>query len=134
MLDDAEGMGELAVFDRGTGLQQIFQRGEQLLGALHAVRRAVEADRLSEEILQRLLGRIAYETWLPFIADRSGLPFGHGNYYGPEHGLNPGVLCSYHPSQQNTSTGRLTQDMLDEIFLRAAAMIRSEPDPAAPRR
>ena len=93
-----------------------------------------EVELLTHLRLVVVLGRIAYETWLPFIADRSGLPFGHGNYYGPEHGLNPGLLCSYHPSQQNTSTGRLTQDMLDEIFLRAAAMIRSEPDPAAPRR
>jgi uracil-DNA glycosylase family 4 len=93
-----------------------------------------EVELLTQLRLVVVLGRIAYETWLPFIADRSGLSFGHGNYYGPEHDLKPALLCSYHPSQQNTSTGRLTQDMLDEIFLRAAAMIRSEPDPAAPRR
>jgi uracil-DNA glycosylase family 4 len=79
-----------------------------------------------------VLGRIAFDTWLrPLPASaRAGVSFGHGAYYD---GLKPGLLCSYHPSQQNTSTGRLTQAMLDEIFLRAAEIIRSGPTRAARR-
>ena len=46
----------------------------------------------------------------------------------------PALLGSYHPSQQNTSTGKLTQEMLDDVFANAARLIRSGPAPAAPRR
>jgi uracil-DNA glycosylase family 4 len=73
------------------------------------------------------LGRIAFDTWLSVVATRgeiegrSDYAFGHGVL----HRLNPAVLCSYHPSQQNTSTGRLTQEMLDGIFLQARELIRT---------
>jgi uracil-DNA glycosylase len=82
-----------------------------------------------------VLGKIAFDTYLSVLKSRgeidrlSDFRFGHDVL----HPLVPNLLCSYHPSQQNTSTGKLTQKMLDEIFGRAAAIIRSEPAPAAPR-
>jgi uracil-DNA glycosylase family 4 len=43
------------------------------------------------------------------------------------------LLGAFHPSQQNTFTGKLTTDMLDEVFLRARQLSatdqRSSPDP-----
>jgi uracil-DNA glycosylase len=63
------------------------------------------------------------------IGRMSDYRFGHGELY---RDLRPALLCSYHPSQQNTSTGKLTQPMLDEVFLLARSIIQSAPDDAAP--
>jgi uracil-DNA glycosylase len=82
------------------------------------------------------LGKIAFDTYLSVLKNRgeierlSDFRFGHGVLYGRIH---PALLGCYHPSQQNTSTGKLTQSMLDEVFAHAAQLIRSEPVPAAPR-
>ncbi len=76
------------------------------------------------------LGRVAFESYLRVRGERvSAHEFGH-NFL---HQLAPALLCSFHPSQQNTSTGKLTQTMLNEVFLRAREIIRSAPDRAAPR-
>jgi len=72
------------------------------------------------------LGKIAFDACLAVMKQRgkisqtSGFRFGHGVV----HELEPKLLCSYHPSQQNTSTGRLTQEMLDDVFLRAASLVK----------
>jgi uracil-DNA glycosylase family 4 len=69
-----------------------------------------------------VLGSFAYEAvWRTLRDLGTALPaprprFGHGVEV-PTGG--PVVLCSFHPSQQNTFTGKLTEPMLDQIFFRA---------------
>ena len=52
----------------------------------------------------------------------SPLPdFGHAATSKLSDGVN--VICSYHPSQQNTQTGKLTEAMLDNVFRRARSLL-----------
>jgi aspartyl/asparaginyl-tRNA synthetase len=46
--------------------------------------------------------------------------FGHGNFF---RGQKISLLCSYHPSRQNTQTGRLTRAMWAKIFKKARAAL-----------
>ena len=64
------------------------------------------------------LGRIAFERILKIYSARSSVyKFAHGASYQLANGK--WVLCSYHPSQQNTSTKKLTQKMFDAIWVKA---------------
>jgi uracil-DNA glycosylase family 4 len=69
-----------------------------------------------------VLGNFAYEAvWRTLRELAIDLPaprpkFGHAVEV-PTAG--PTIICSFHPSQQNTFTGKLTDDMLDRIFVRA---------------
>lgn len=69
-----------------------------------------------------VLGRIGFEAYLNVIGEtKSRFAFGHGAEFPA---LSPRLICSYHPSQQNTQTGRLTQQMLTDVFLQARAALR----------
>ncbi len=70
------------------------------------------------------LGKIAFDNYLDVlkargvIRSRSGFVFGHNVEYRIAPG-QPVLISSYHPSQQNTSTGKLTEKMLRDVFRRA---------------
>jgi uracil-DNA glycosylase family 4 len=70
------------------------------------------------------LGRIAFERILKIHFDGKGrssiYKFGHGVSYQLQ---NIWIICSYHPSQQNTLTGKLTVDMFDEIWKKAKSLL-----------
>jgi len=72
------------------------------------------------------LGKIAFDG-IQRMLKMQGLElpqmdFSHGAFYQLGDGL-PWLLASYHPSQQNTLTGRLTTDMFDAIWSRAKKLI-----------
>jgi uracil-DNA glycosylase family 4 len=69
------------------------------------------------------LGAFAYEALSGVIGLRPRPRFGHGVEIPLPAGRT--VLCSFHPSQQNTFSGKLTQDMLDAVFQRALVLAAS---------
>ena len=81
-----------------------------------------ELDILEPTVLVAL-GEFAYRSIWRYLGEgRYDLPrprprFAHGLEVAITSG--PVVLASFHPSQQNTFTGRLTEEMLDGVFLRA---------------
>jgi uracil-DNA glycosylase len=72
------------------------------------------------------LGRIAFDNTLSLFRARGNaiphLDFAHGAYYPLGTNL-PWMLASYHPSRQNTQTGRLTEAMFDVIWAKAKTLL-----------
>jgi uracil-DNA glycosylase family 4 len=66
------------------------------------------------------LGGFAYEAACSEFGVRPRPKFGHGVEVPAPNGLM--LVCSFHPSQQNTFTGRLTEPMLDAVFSRAVEL------------
>lgn len=67
------------------------------------------------------LGKIAFDT-IKQILSISHQKFYHGNIFTHDHAI---ILSSYHPSRQNTQTGRLTWDNWNSIFKKANALINN---------
>ena len=75
------------------------------------------------------LGRIAFDGYLRHLARtgeierKAGLAFSHGAEYELRAGRH--LIASFHPSLQNTNTGRLTRAMFRAIFQRARVLAGS---------
>lgn len=92
-----------------------------------------ELDLLKEVRVVVALGGVALRTYLGILRDRgtirslAAFPFGHNRAYHFPSKRAPGLpvlIASYHPSQQNTSTGKLTAAMLREVFEHARELSR----------
>jgi uracil-DNA glycosylase family 4 len=84
------------------------------------------------------LGRIAFDSYLQHLA-RTGqserkprFKFTHGAEYALPGGRF--LVASYHPSLQNTNTGKLTRGMLFDVFDRAGVLAASAETPRTLRR
>lgn len=90
-----------------------------------------ELDLLANVKVVVALGRLAFDVYLSVVRDRglvrrrSAFRFAHNR----EHRIAPELpvlISSYHPSQQNTLTGRLTEAMLTAVFRRARRLIERQ--------
>src|SRR6266550_3936587 len=72
-----------------------------------------------------VLGKFAYDATARVLATSGSPlpsprpPFGHGVEVSSDRAT---VVGCYHPSQQNTFTGKLTESMIDDVFARARAL------------
>jgi uracil-DNA glycosylase len=69
------------------------------------------------------LGRIGFNAYLNYlkrngiVPSKAGYSFGHAARYTMPNGVV--LLASYHPSNQNTATGKLTAAMFESVFQEA---------------
>ena len=73
------------------------------------------------------LGKIGFDAWLQLLRRRGAAPsprphFGHGVVVKMEKGL-PTLIGCYHPSRQNTNTGKLTASMMESVFRKARRLL-----------
>ena len=75
------------------------------------------------------LGKIAFDSFLAAYQESGGMlpkprpEFGHAVSVVLPDGLR--LICSYHPSQQNTFTGKLTRVMFHRVFEETKAAVSS---------
>jgi len=95
------------------------------------------ADWLDEEValLMRLrvvvcLGKIGFDSFVGHLVrtrvlkSRVGVAFRHGAEFALPNGMH--LLATYHPSLQNTNTGKLTAPMFLKVFMRARELMEAK--------
>jgi uracil-DNA glycosylase family 4 len=93
----------------------------ELANCAHYLDREIAA--LKDLVVVVALGRIAFDAYLAhlkrngWLPSKAGYVFGHAAEYRTPNGVT--LLASYHPSNQNTATGKLTAKMFEEVFRRA---------------
>lgn len=86
-----------------------------------------ELERLRKVRVVVPLGSLAFKTYFNGrkvlgLKNPSPLPvFAHGGVTPLDDGIR--VVASYHPSQQNTQTGKLTEAMFDDVFRKAKRLL-----------
>ena len=89
-----------------------------------------EMDGLKKLKIVVVLGKIAFDAYLNYLKRRGQLPtrkpylFQHAAKYNMPDGNI--LLASYHPSNQNTQTGKLTREMFVKIFKEAARLANTK--------
>lgn len=92
-----------------------------------------ELDLLTNLRVVVALGRLAFDNYLGIlqgrglIRSRAAFAFAHNRAFEIAPG-QPILISSYHPSQQNTSTGKLTEVMLAAVFQRARRVLSRPPE------
>lgn len=75
------------------------------------------------------LGRVAFDTYVRFLREQGlesrELTFRHAAFYKLPRPY-PALCASYHPSRQNTQTGRLTMPMFAKVFRKIDDYLSSE--------
>ena len=78
------------------------------------------------------LGKVAFDAWLRLLRRRGATPspkpqFGHGVVLRPRRPVDgaplPVLVGCYHPSHQNTNTGKLTARMAESVFRKARRLL-----------
>ena len=73
------------------------------------------------------LGKIAFDAWWTVMREKGVVikprpAFGHGVVCKVSG--SPVVIGSYHPSRQNTNTGKLSRQMMSDVFRKAAKLVQ----------
>jgi len=90
---------------------------------------SMEMDRMENLEGIIALGRVAFDNVIKLQKERGAVfsdrDFKHASLVTNSNDF-PWILASYHPSRQNTQTGRLTVDMFDKVWKKAKVLLSSK--------